>query len=175
MIGGSSPGRGWEFFYSPPRPERLWGSPSLLPNGYQGLFHCGIKRRVCEADHPLPSSAEVQNAWSFTSTPQYAFMAWCSVKKKHRDNWQIWRVHWHPIYKMQKKVKTTQNVHMYIDTKKALSCYMTDPSSRQGERPMKTRPLLSWLESKSGDKPRGDQRQDGRTDWLTDRLTDRLL
>jgi hypothetical protein len=22
---------------------------------------------------------------SYTSTPQYAFMAWCSVKKKHRD------------------------------------------------------------------------------------------
>jgi hypothetical protein len=25
-------------FSSPPRPERLWGPPSLLPNGYQGLF-----------------------------------------------------------------------------------------------------------------------------------------
>jgi hypothetical protein len=23
---------------SPPRPERLWGPPSLLYNGYQGLF-----------------------------------------------------------------------------------------------------------------------------------------
>jgi hypothetical protein len=30
---GSIPGRGWEFFSSLPRPERLWGSPSLLSNG----------------------------------------------------------------------------------------------------------------------------------------------
>jgi hypothetical protein len=35
---GSIPGGGWEFFSSPPRPERLWGPPSLLSNGYQGLF-----------------------------------------------------------------------------------------------------------------------------------------
>jgi hypothetical protein len=28
----------WEFFSSPPRPERLWDTPSLLSNEYQGLF-----------------------------------------------------------------------------------------------------------------------------------------
>jgi hypothetical protein len=27
-----------EFFSSPPRPERLWGPPGFLSNGYQGLF-----------------------------------------------------------------------------------------------------------------------------------------
>jgi hypothetical protein len=37
-----------------------------------------------EAGHSPPSSAEVKNAWSYTSTPQYVFMAWCLVK--HRDN-----------------------------------------------------------------------------------------
>jgi hypothetical protein len=36
--GVSSPCRGWEFFYLPPHPDRLWGPPSLLSNGYQGLF-----------------------------------------------------------------------------------------------------------------------------------------
>jgi hypothetical protein len=33
-IGGLSPGRGWKFFSSPPRPDRLCGPPSLLSNGY---------------------------------------------------------------------------------------------------------------------------------------------
>jgi len=28
----------WEFFSSPPRPERIWGPSSLLSNGYQGHF-----------------------------------------------------------------------------------------------------------------------------------------
>jgi hypothetical protein len=34
-------GGGWEFFSLPPRPERLWGLPSLLSNGYQGIFPGG--------------------------------------------------------------------------------------------------------------------------------------
>jgi hypothetical protein len=37
----SIPGGGWEFFFSPLRPERLWSPPSLLSNGYQGLFPWG--------------------------------------------------------------------------------------------------------------------------------------
>jgi hypothetical protein len=40
----------------------------------------GVKRPGREADHSPPSSAEVDNACSCTSTPLYAFMAWCSVK-----------------------------------------------------------------------------------------------
>jgi hypothetical protein len=36
--GGSSPGRGWELFSSPPRPDRLWGPPSLPVGRYHGLF-----------------------------------------------------------------------------------------------------------------------------------------
>jgi hypothetical protein len=80
MIGGSSPGRGWEFFSSPPRPDRLWDPPSLLSNVYQGALSLGVKRLGREADQLPPSSAEVKNAQSYTSTPQYAFMALCSVK-----------------------------------------------------------------------------------------------
>jgi len=30
----------------------------------------------------LHLSAEVKNAWSYTSTPQCAFMAWCLVKAR---------------------------------------------------------------------------------------------
>jgi hypothetical protein len=49
-----------------------------------GVLSLGVKRPGREADHSLPSSAEVRNAWSYTYTPQYAFMALCLVK--HRDN-----------------------------------------------------------------------------------------
>jgi len=40
-----------------------------------------VKRPGREADHSSPSNAEVKNAWSYTSTPQYASIAWYSVKK----------------------------------------------------------------------------------------------
>jgi hypothetical protein len=40
-----------------------------------------VKRPQREANHPPPCSAEVNNAWSYTSAPQYAFMVWRSVKK----------------------------------------------------------------------------------------------
>jgi hypothetical protein len=43
-----------------------------------------VKRPGREADHSPPSSVEVKNAWSYTSAPQYVFMALCLVK--HRDN-----------------------------------------------------------------------------------------
>jgi hypothetical protein len=35
---GSIPGGGWEFFSSTLCPNRLWGPPNLLSNGYRGLF-----------------------------------------------------------------------------------------------------------------------------------------
>jgi hypothetical protein len=36
-----------------------------------------VKQPGHEPHHLPPSSAEVKNAWSHTSTPPYAFMAWC--------------------------------------------------------------------------------------------------
>jgi hypothetical protein len=48
------------------------------------VLSLGVKRPEREDDHSPPSSAEVKNAWSYTSTPQYVFMVWCLVK--HRDN-----------------------------------------------------------------------------------------
>jgi hypothetical protein len=41
------------------RPDRLWGPPSLMYNGYR-VFP-GVKRPGRGADHPSPPSAEVQN------------------------------------------------------------------------------------------------------------------
>jgi hypothetical protein len=45
------------FFFLPPRPERLWGSPDLL-SAVPGAFSLGIKRPGREADHSPPSSAK---------------------------------------------------------------------------------------------------------------------
>jgi hypothetical protein len=39
-----------------------------------------VKQPEREADHSPPSSAEVKNAWSYISTPKYAFMVFYSVK-----------------------------------------------------------------------------------------------
>jgi len=38
----------------------------------------------------LHLSAEVKNAWSYTSTPQCAFMPWCLVK--HRGNFTLYYI-----------------------------------------------------------------------------------
>jgi hypothetical protein len=53
-----------------------------------GALSLGVKRTGREADHSPPSSAEVKNfvcvcvcvCGELYSTPQYAFMAWCSAK-----------------------------------------------------------------------------------------------
>jgi hypothetical protein len=57
--------------------------PASYPIGTRGVFPRD-KAAGREADHSPPSSAEVKNAWSYPSTPQYVFTAWCLVK--HRDN-----------------------------------------------------------------------------------------
>jgi hypothetical protein len=44
------------------------------------------KRPGREADHSIPSSTEVHNAWSCTSILR-VFMAWCLIK--HRDNFTL--------------------------------------------------------------------------------------
>jgi hypothetical protein len=45
----------------------------------------------CEADHPPPHIAKVENEWSYTATPPYTFMALCLTSI--RDNFTF-----HPQY-----------------------------------------------------------------------------
>jgi hypothetical protein len=44
-----------------------------------GALSLEVKRPGRKADHSPASSADVKNAWSYTSIPQYVFMAWCLV------------------------------------------------------------------------------------------------
>jgi hypothetical protein len=53
----SIPGRGWEFLSSVPCPDRFWGPPIQWVPGVPTL---GVKRPDREADHSLPSNAEVK-------------------------------------------------------------------------------------------------------------------
>jgi hypothetical protein len=70
-------------FSYPRRPDRLWGPPNLLSNGYRGaVLSPRVKRQGREADHSPPTSAEVKKMWIYTYTPRWS-SAWLL---KHRDN-----------------------------------------------------------------------------------------
>jgi hypothetical protein len=60
----------------PTQPPIQWVPGAFFPWGQSGR---GVK--LTTHVHLVPRS---KNAWSYTSTPQYAFRAWCLVK--HRDN-----------------------------------------------------------------------------------------
>jgi hypothetical protein len=64
------------------------GANHLLIQWVTGTISLGVKRQGREADHSPQSSAEVKNVWSYTSAPQYTFMAWCLVK--HRDKFTFY-------------------------------------------------------------------------------------
>jgi hypothetical protein len=61
------------FSSSPRRPDRFWGPPSLLSNGYPLALSPGVKLPGHKAVHSPPSSVDVQNTWICISIP-YAFM-----------------------------------------------------------------------------------------------------
>jgi hypothetical protein len=67
-------------FYLHHRVQNGSGAHPAYPMGARG-FSQGVKRPVSEADHSPPSSAEVKE-WVqlYLHSPQYAFMASCSVQ-----------------------------------------------------------------------------------------------
>jgi hypothetical protein len=67
MVGGSSPGRDWEFFSSASTPALGPTQPPI--QWVPGSLTLGVKLPGREADHSPSSSAEVKNAFSHTSTP----------------------------------------------------------------------------------------------------------
>jgi hypothetical protein len=49
-----------------------------------GALSPDVKRQGPEAGHPLPSSSEFKNEWSYASVPSYIFMVWCLIR--HKDD-----------------------------------------------------------------------------------------
>jgi hypothetical protein len=77
---GSIPGRGNDgiFFSSPLRPNRLWGPPSFLSNGYQGLF---LELYLHSPNTPSWRGAQLKHRDNFTF--YILLLAWYLVQ--HRD------------------------------------------------------------------------------------------
>jgi hypothetical protein len=74
----SSQGLGIFLFTTASRPALR---PTQPPTQWvTGALSLGVKLPEREADHSPASSAEVKNSRSCIFTPQYTFMAWCSVK-----------------------------------------------------------------------------------------------
>jgi hypothetical protein len=71
--------------------------PASYTMGTRGSFPGGEVER--EADHSPPSSVEIKNAWSYTSTPKYAFKACFSVEKqlKGRVNLSLCSTKYHAM------------------------------------------------------------------------------
>jgi hypothetical protein len=59
------------------------GPTRLLSIGHRGFLSPRIKRLGCEADNSLPSSAEVKNAWNYTSTPTMSSRRGASCSHLH--------------------------------------------------------------------------------------------
>jgi hypothetical protein len=60
------------FLSSPGHSDQFWGSPPV--QWVPGALSTWVKRLRHEADHSPPTSAEVKNAWIYTSSPPHAIM-----------------------------------------------------------------------------------------------------
>jgi hypothetical protein len=100
------PGEGWEFFSSPPCPERLWSPPDLLPNGDLGLFPSGESGLGVKLTIHLHLAPRSRMRGDILLLPQHVFMVWCLVK--HRDNFTF-TLTLRPVTFMQMTFKNDQN------------------------------------------------------------------
>jgi hypothetical protein len=91
---GSNAGRGKRFFCTPHSPNQLWGPPSFLSNYTAGFFLAG--KAAVTWSWPLSTTKyRDQKWWSYTSTLQYVFIAWCLIKARTtlrfiRKNNRMW-------------------------------------------------------------------------------------
>jgi hypothetical protein len=58
------------------------GPTQFLVQWVLGVLSPEVKLPECENYHSSPASVMVKNAWSYTSTSSYVFMAWCLIKQR---------------------------------------------------------------------------------------------
>jgi hypothetical protein len=75
---------GSRIFSSLNRPDRLWGVPNLLSNGYRGLFPRGQSGRGVRLTTHLQLVPRSRKCGSIHPLPQ-AFMAWCLISWAKRQ------------------------------------------------------------------------------------------
>jgi len=64
------------------RSNTTLSSAQQLFNGLWGAFTPEVRQPEREAGHSLPCSAEIKNAWSYTSTSRYVFTVWWLFKQR---------------------------------------------------------------------------------------------
>jgi len=69
MIGGFESWQRLEIFLLTTVSRPVLGPTQPPIHWVQGTLMLGLKQRGWEADHSPPSSADIKNAWSYTSTP----------------------------------------------------------------------------------------------------------
>jgi hypothetical protein len=81
MIGDSSPGTGWEFSLHHCVQTGSWAHLSSYPVGTRGPFPAGKAARMLKLTTHLHLVPKSRMHGAIPPLPQYAFTAWCSVKK----------------------------------------------------------------------------------------------
>jgi hypothetical protein len=88
LIGGSSPGRGWEFFLHHCVQTGSGTHPASYPVGTRSSF-LGVKRPGREADHSPPSCAEVKECVElYLHSP--STLLWHGAQLNQGDNYHIY-------------------------------------------------------------------------------------
>jgi hypothetical protein len=86
MIGGFESRQGLGIFLLATASRPALGSIQPTIQWVTGAISLGVKRPGREAYHSPPSSAEVKDAWSYTSTPPIGLHGVVLILKKHWDN-----------------------------------------------------------------------------------------